>query len=102
MERLPLRHSQRCDLALEDHLPLILSKVPENNKLVWDENIRIMMDLFDNVQVRSCCRSLCGYHSPGTVPVAHIIPYLFSNIFTRLPSSLSVSQVVWDVPFQPF
>jgi hypothetical protein len=47
-ERLPLRHSQRywpelCPSpdAEYDH--------QKNNKLVWDETIRIMMDMFDNV-----------------------------------------------------
>jgi len=47
-ERLPFRHSQRycpelCSSpdAEYDH--------QKNNKLVWDETIRIMMDMFDNV-----------------------------------------------------
>ena len=48
-------------------------------------------------QVRSCCRSLCGYHPPGTIPLAHIIPWSCLNIFIRLPSTLSASQVVYPM-----
>jgi len=47
-ERFPLRHSQR-------YCPEFCSSLDaeydcqKNNKLVWDESIRIMTDLFDNV-----------------------------------------------------
>ena len=44
-------------------------------------------------QVRSCCGSLRGYHSPGTIPVAHIMLFPCSKIFTRLLSSSSALQV---------
>jgi hypothetical protein len=47
-ERLPLRHSQRYCPELCS-LPDAEYDCQKNNKLVWDETIRIMMDLFDNV-----------------------------------------------------
>jgi hypothetical protein len=47
-ERLPLRHSQRYCPELRSS-PDAEYYHQKNNKLVWDETIRIMMDLFDNV-----------------------------------------------------
>jgi hypothetical protein len=47
-ERLPLRHSQRYCPGLCSS-PDAEYYYQKNNKLVWDEAIRIMMDLFDNV-----------------------------------------------------
>jgi hypothetical protein len=71
-----------------------------NNKLVWDETIRIMMDLFDNVWgdrpevVVDHCVDI-------TLPVRFLWHrfYPCPNI-TRLPFSSSASQVV-NAPFQP-
>ena len=48
IERLPLRHSQRYCPELCS-LPNAKYGCQKNNKLVWDETIRIMTDLFDNV-----------------------------------------------------
>lgn len=47
-ERSPLRHSQRCcpELCLSPNAEYDHQK---NTKLVWDETIQIMVDLFDNV-----------------------------------------------------
>ena len=47
-ERLPLRHFQRyCPKLCSS--PNVEYDCQKNNKLVWDETIRIMIDLFDNV-----------------------------------------------------
>src|ERR1700733_2499287 len=48
IERLPLRHSQRYCPELCSS-PDAEYDCQKNNKLVWDETIRIMVDLFDNV-----------------------------------------------------
>ena len=48
IERLPLRHFQRYCPELCS-LPAAKYGCQKNNKLVWDETIRIMTDLFDNV-----------------------------------------------------
>ena len=47
-ERLPLRHSQRYHSGLCSSPDADYDR-QKNNKLVWDETIRIMIDLFDNV-----------------------------------------------------
>jgi hypothetical protein len=47
-ERLPLRHSQRYCPELCSS-PDAEYDCQKNNKLEWDETIRVMMDLFDNV-----------------------------------------------------
>jgi len=73
-----------------------------NNKLVWDETIRIMNELFDNVwgdrsevvvdhcmEITLPVRTLCDLH------FTHFPSH---NISTRLPSSSSASQVVYAVP----
>jgi hypothetical protein len=49
-EGLPLRHSQRYVVSTEHHSsPNPEYRRQKNNKLVWDETIQIMVDLFDNV-----------------------------------------------------
>ena len=47
-ERLPLRHSQRYCPELCSS-PDAEYDCQRNNKLVWDETVGIMVDLFDNV-----------------------------------------------------
>ena len=72
-----------------------------NNKLVWDETIHILTDLFDNVWgnkseivVDNCVEI--------TLPVRFLwrIPRTYPNILTRLRSLSSVPLVVYS-PFQP-
>ena len=49
-ERLQRRHFQRYRVRSEFHLLLNAEyDCQKNNKLVWDETIKIVMDLFDNV-----------------------------------------------------
>ena len=52
-ERLPLRHSQRYVLSAVCRLfasPIKAERdYQRNNRLVWDETIWIMMDMFNNV-----------------------------------------------------
>ena len=48
-ERLPLLHSQRYCPELCSSPDAEYYDCQKNNKLVWDETVRIMMDLFDNV-----------------------------------------------------
>ena len=49
-EGLPLRHSRRYVVSTEHHSsPNPEYRRQKNNKLVWDETIQIMVDLFDNV-----------------------------------------------------
>jgi hypothetical protein len=73
----------------------------KNNKLVWDETIHIMMDLFDNVWGDKS-EIVVDHCVDITLPVRFLWLRLdpFSNISTRLPFSSSASQVVC-APFQP-
>ena len=48
-ERLPLLHSQRYCPELCSSPDAEYYDCQKNNKLVWDETVRIMVDLFDNV-----------------------------------------------------
>jgi hypothetical protein len=69
-----------------------------NNRLVWDETIRIMMDMFDNVWgdkpeiVSDHCADI-------TIPVRLLWLrfYICPDIFTRLPSSSSAPQVAFAI-----
>jgi hypothetical protein len=71
-----------------------------NNKLVWDETIHIMMDMFDNVWGDKS-EVVVDHCLDITLPVRFLwlILYPCPNIPTRLPSSSSASQVVY-APFQ--
>ena len=102
-ERLPLRHSQRYISSAIRRVSTSPIKAERdyqrNNKLVWDETIRIMMDLFDNVWgdrpqvVVDDCVDI-------TLPVRFLwlrhSSYPFLDIPTRLPFSSSASQVVYS------
>jgi hypothetical protein len=72
-----------------------------NNKLVWDETIRIMVDMFDNVWGDKSEVAL-DHCVDITLPVRLLLlrSYPRPNIITRLPFSLSASQVVY-APFHP-
>ena len=73
----------------------------KNNKLVWDETIRIMMDMFDNVWGDKS-EVVVDHCVDITLPVRFLRLRLNPrpNIFTtgRLPSSSLVPQVVMLVP----
>jgi len=71
-----------------------------NNKLVWDETTRIMMDLFDNVWGDKA-EIVVDHCVDITLPVRFICLILcpYPNISTRLLFSSSASQVVF-VPFR--
>jgi hypothetical protein len=73
----------------------------KNNKLVWDETIRIMTDLFDNVW-GDRSEVVVDHCVDITLPVRFrwLRFYPCPNI-TRLPFSSSASQVV-HAPFQPW
>jgi hypothetical protein len=66
-----------------------------NNKLVWDETIQIMMDMFDNVWGDKS-EIVVDHCVDITLPVRFLFLGLCPcpNISTRLPYSSSASQVV--------
>ena len=67
---------------------------------MWDETIRVMNDLFDNVW-GDRSEVVVDHCMEITLPVRAFcdsILYSSPNISTRLPSSSSVSQVVYAVP----
>jgi hypothetical protein len=72
-----------------------------NNKLVWDETTRIMMDLFDNVWGDKA-EIVVDHCLDITLPVrcACLIRYRDPNVSTRLRYLSSASQVVF-VSFRP-
>jgi hypothetical protein len=82
-------------------LPNSKFRCQKNNKLVWDEAIRIMMDMFDNVW-GDRSEVVVDHCMDVTLPVRSLWLRRYScpNIFTRLPSSSSASQVVYAV-FRP-
>ena len=67
----------------------------KNNKLVWDETIRIVMDMFDNVW-GDRSEVVVDHCVDITLPVRFLWLRLYScpNIFTRLPSLSSALQVL--------
>ena len=69
----------------------------KNNKLVWDETIRIMMDMFDNVWGNKS-EVVVDHCLDITLPVRFLWLglYTFPNVSTRLPSSSLASQVVYS------
>ena len=71
-----------------------------NNRLVWDETILIMMDMFDNVWGDKS--EIAVEHCVDiTLPVRILwVKFYMSQHFIRLPSSWSVSQVGYAL-FQP-
>jgi len=72
-----------------------------NNKLVWDETTRIMVDLFDNVWGDKA-EIVVDHCLDITLPVRCpcLIRYPNPNVSTRSRCSSSASQVVF-VPFRP-
>jgi hypothetical protein len=66
----------------------------KNNNIVWDETIWIMMDMFDNVWGDKS-EVVVDHCVDITLPVRILWLRLYScpNIFTRLPSLSSASQV---------
>ena len=73
-----------------------------NNKLVWDETIGIMNDLFDNVWGDKS-EVVVDHCMDITIPVRTFLAYSYSsaNISPRSPSSSSALQVVF-VLFESF
>ena len=73
--------------------------VQRNNVLVWDETVRIMNDLFDNVW-GDRSEVVVDHCVDITLPVRFLLLRLgpFFNITPRLRSSSSVSQVVYTRP----
>jgi cytochrome P450 len=71
-----------------------------NNKLVWDETNRIMVDLFDNVWGNKA-EIIVDHCLDITLPVRRpcLIRHPNPNLSTRLLCSSSASQVVF-VPFR--
>jgi hypothetical protein len=72
------------------------SHCQKNIKLVWDETIRIMMDMFDNVW-GDRSEVVVNHCVDITLPV-RVLWLIFCscpNIFTRLRSSSLVSQVIY-------
>lgn len=62
--------------------------------------IRIVTDLFDNVwsDRSEVVVDHCGYHSPGTITVAHMILYSCSNILDSLLVQVSAIVVSFRLP----
>ena len=94
-ERLLLQHSQRyCPGHFSS--PDADYDCQKNNKLVWDETIRIMVDLFDNVW-GDRSEIAVDHCVDVTLPVRSYDSDLrispCANISTRLLSSSSASQV---------
>ena len=71
----------------------------KNNKLVWDETIRIMTDLFENVW-GDRSEVVVDHCVDITLPVCSLWHRFYAcHNTTRSPSSSSVSQVV-NAPFR--
>src|ERR1700733_7317893 len=94
-ERLPLRHSQRYCPELCSS-PDAEYDCQKNNKLVWDETIRIMVDLFDNVW-GDRSEIVVDHCVDITLPVRFLClsPSQSPDNSNRLRSSSSVPQVVY-------
>jgi hypothetical protein len=76
-----------------------------NNRLVWDETVQIMTDMFDNVwgdKSEIAVDHCVDITLPVRLPWLRF--YISPNIFTRLPSSSSASQVTFTLiqPYWPY
>ena len=72
----------------------------KNNKLVWDETVRIMTDLFDNVW-GDRSEVVVDHCADITLPVCSLWHRFYPcHNTTRLPSSSLASQVLVNAPFR--